>query len=338
MKSEFLMLAKVYKDQNIKGWLCSEKLDGTRAFWDGGITKGMLASVVPWANTYKDARLKEAPISTGLWSRTGKVVHAPEWWTDHLPKFFVDGEMWIGYGKFQALRCEVARQDGDWDSIVYKAFGCPNANVYEPRMIDVRSDYKYEVSGMPGNLTPKHLTIGHGFANEITRLNTFGDNDIFKVVKQEAVPYRGTDEFIEERMDDVLAKGGEGLMFRHQAMPWEACRSKYVLKHKPWFDTEVVVTGFTSGKETDKGSKHLGKIGALITEHNDNRLKVSGLTDLEREFSTIDEKFYAQDNPGKDMPSGTSGKQFNVGDVITIKYRELSDDGIPKEARYWRKR
>ena len=123
MKSEFLMLAKVYKNQNIKGWMCSEKLDGTRAFWDGGISKGILASEIPWANIYKDARLKTPPIATGLWSRTGKVMHAPDWWTKMLPEFFVDGELWMGYGRFQELRSEVASQDGNWDQVQFKAFG-----------------------------------------------------------------------------------------------------------------------------------------------------------------------------------------------------------------------
>jgi len=30
-----LMLLKTYKDQNITGWIMSEKLDGIRAYWDG---------------------------------------------------------------------------------------------------------------------------------------------------------------------------------------------------------------------------------------------------------------------------------------------------------------
>ena len=30
-----LLLLETYKDQNISGWLMSEKLDGVRAYWDG---------------------------------------------------------------------------------------------------------------------------------------------------------------------------------------------------------------------------------------------------------------------------------------------------------------
>jgi hypothetical protein len=36
------------------------------------------------------------------------------------------------------------------------------------------------------------------------------------------------------------------------------------------------------------------------------------------------------------MPSGFQGKQFKVGDTIEFRYRELSDDLIPKEARFLR--
>lgn len=30
-----LLLLKTYKDQNITGWVMSEKLDGIRAYWNG---------------------------------------------------------------------------------------------------------------------------------------------------------------------------------------------------------------------------------------------------------------------------------------------------------------
>ncbi len=336
MKPEFLMLAKVYKNQNIKGWMCSEKLDGTRAFWDGGISKGILASEIPWANTYKDARLKVAPIATGLWSRSGKVIHAPEWWTSKLPNFFIDGELWMGYGNFQSLRSEVASQDGDWGDVRYMAFGCPTTDVLEPREITVRGDYKFEVKELNNYFNAaKHLAtpVTQVFDYEIRKLKEVG-NDIVKVVEQEEIPYQGTQEFIDKRLERVLSKGGEGLMFRHPAMLWEACRSNFLLKYKPFFDCEVKITGYTSGKKTDKGSKYLGKIGALITEFQGKRLLVSGLTDIERElnFNSFE---WACENPGKEIPNGEADN-FKIGQIITIRYRELSDDGIPKEARFWR--
>ena len=48
------------------------------------------------------------------------------------------------------------------------------------------------------------------------------------------------------------------------------------------------MVGFTSGRETTKGSRLLGKIGALIVDYQGKRLELSGLTDAEREFLNPD--------------------------------------------------
>ena len=49
----FLQLADTYNPDKhkIAGYLVSEKLDGTRCFWDGGITRGIPTDQVPWAST-----------------------------------------------------------------------------------------------------------------------------------------------------------------------------------------------------------------------------------------------------------------------------------------------
>ena len=38
------------------------------------------------------------------------------------------------------------------------------------------------------------------------------------------------------------------------------------------------------------------------------------------------------------MPDWFQGRHFKRGQTVTFKYRELTSDGIPKEARYWRRR
>jgi len=57
--------------ENIEGWFLSEKLDGCRAYWDGEC----------------------------FWTRSGKRVNAPEWFTSGLPKCHLDGEIYAGIGK-----------------------------------------------------------------------------------------------------------------------------------------------------------------------------------------------------------------------------------------------
>ena len=82
---EFLQLADSLdtKKHKIGGFYVSEKLDGTRAFWDGGITRGLPTASVPWASVADpktgDRKAKIKPVSTGLWSRYGNPIMAPDW-------------------------------------------------------------------------------------------------------------------------------------------------------------------------------------------------------------------------------------------------------------------
>ena len=82
----------------------------------------------------------------------------------------------------------------------------------------------------------------------------------------------------------------------------------------------------------------LGLIGALILDYNGQRLELSGMTNDERTFTTEEMSRYAADFPGQDMPPNFSGKYFQVGDRVTFVYRELTDEGLPKEARLLRVR
>jgi hypothetical protein len=45
---------------------------------------------------------------------------------------------------------------------------------------------------------------------------------------------------------------------------------------------------------------------------------------------------HAYNNPGEEMPPHFQGLHFQIGDTIEFRYRELSDDRIPKEARFLR--
>ena len=131
--------------------------------------------------------------------------------------------------------------------------------------------------------------------------------------------------------------GGEGVVVRNPTSTWTPRRHKGILKWKPYEDAEGTITGFTSGRETAKGSRLLGKIGALIVDYEGKRLELSGLKDEEREFETAE----MAAGPGR-IPASTclptSAARLQVRQTVTFKYRELSDDGIPKEAHYWRKR
>ena len=96
-----LLLLKVYKDQNITGWVMSEKLDGIRAYWNG----------------------------KNLLTRNGNIIHAPSWFTKEYPPFEIDGELWSKRKDFENISSIVRDKtpsDG-WREIKHYIFEVPNA-------------------------------------------------------------------------------------------------------------------------------------------------------------------------------------------------------------------
>ncbi|MEA1879148.1 MAG: DNA ligase [Campylobacterota bacterium] len=96
-----LMLLKTYKDQNITGWVMSEKLDGIRAYWDG----------------------------IRLVSRGGKIIHAPKWFTKDYPPFELDGELWTKRNDFENISSIVRDKtpnEKEWEQIKHYIFEVPS--------------------------------------------------------------------------------------------------------------------------------------------------------------------------------------------------------------------
>ena len=75
-----------------------------------------------------------------------------------------------------------------------------------------------------------------------------------------------------------------------------------------------------------------------VPQYAGKRLELASLTDAEREFASAEMRVLASATPGADMPDWFQGRHFKKGQAVTFKYRELTSDGIPKEARYWRRR
>ena len=127
-KRELVQLAQTYDSNkhHIAGWYASEKLDGMRAWWDGGITRGLPAATIPFANTAKDhIRLQEV-ICTGLWSRYGHPIQAPDYFINVLPTGVpLDGELYIGPKMFQktvSIVKKLVPDETEWLNIKYNIF------------------------------------------------------------------------------------------------------------------------------------------------------------------------------------------------------------------------
>jgi DNA ligase 1 len=315
-KREFLQLAKVYnpKKHGIGGYFLSEKLDGMRAYWDGGISRGNLTSEIPWANTYKDFRRVDPVYATGLWSRYGKPIYAPEWWLDKLPDIGLDGELYLGPGTFQELMSivKVFEPGPEWDRVKFYIFDMPSDTmIFE----DGRINDNWIISGSNRIVRIPALPY-YIVKKELEKLENF--------VPQEQLPPQTSKaiKIIEEKLSEV----NEGLILRNPNTSWVPKRTNNLLKVKKYIYGEAEIVGYIWGK-----GKLENLMGAMIVLWKDKLFELSGFTEEERIIQGPGTR-----EPGKTVTMNCNAKYFIRGETVNFKYRELSNNGIPKEATYFR--
>jgi DNA ligase-1 len=149
--------------------------------------------------------------------------------------------------------------------------------------------------------------LAHGFEDRIRHLEDhFGAKPAPLARVLEHRVCKGLSDLHEElrRVEDL---GGEGVMLRRPGSRYVAGRSDTLLKVKTFLDTEARVIGHQDGT-----GKHAGRLGALLVElPNGTRFKVgTGLSDAER------------------------GDPPEVGAIVTVRYQELTDGGVPRFPSY----
>lgn len=212
------------EDVDPRGWLISEKLDGARAWWDG-------------------SRLR---------FRSGLPIMAPAWFTAALPAYALDGELWLGRGRFEQLSGVVRRLqpvDAEWRQVRLMVFELPGAaGSFAQRAEQIRQRAADQAPGTP-----------------------------WSAVGQFELPNR---QALRARLREVVDAGGEGLMLHRADAPFESGRSGSLLKLKPLQDAEAVVIGHVGGQ-----GRHTGRLGALKVRTSDGREfhLGTGLSDEQRD-------------------------------------------------------
>ena len=223
----------------------------------------------------------------GLFSRNGNPVYTPEWFLAGLPKqVALDGELWLGRGHFQDLVSITRSQvpDERWKNVKYLVFALPDSGLpFVEQIAALGKMPRSYVDGPP------------------TRLG----NSIRKVTWSpvEQVQCRNL-AHLKSYHKTIAAEGGEGVMLRRGASPYERRRSHELLKVKDFLDGEAEVLGTYAGE-----GKHLGRIGGYHCRllANDALFDVgTGLSDHDREHP------------------------LKRGTIITVKYQNLSDAGNPR--------
>jgi len=197
-----LLLANVLGPKvDVSKYLVSEKYDGVRAVWDGSVLR----------------------------FRSGNVVNAPKWFLSKLPTTPLDGELWIGRGKFDQLSGVVRKVvpiNEDWRQVSYRIFEQPDgAGSFEERVGRIQ-----------------RIVASANFAQ-------------LQAVEHFRVGNRAA---LSAKLKDVVDGGGEGLMLHLAEAPFTTGRSDVLLKLKPQADAEAVVLRHIPGE-----GKFAGMLGAL---------------------------------------------------------------------------
>jgi DNA ligase 1 len=217
------LLAEVCPDDvDPAPYLVSEKFDGVRAVWDGRTLR----------------------------HRSGRIVPAPDAFLASLPSCALDGELWLGRGRFDAVSAIVRTTAAGAD-----------------RWADVRY-LVFELPGAGGTFAER--------AERIAEIARVAPPSPIRAVAQAPVADRPA---LRRRLADVVAAGGEGLMLHLASAAETSGRSDVLLKLKPHLDAEATVTGHRPGT-----GKYAGLVGALAVETPDGRrfLVGSGLDDRTR--------------------------------------------------------
>jgi DNA ligase-1 len=368
VKREYLLLAQTYnalKHGACPSWFLSEKLDGVRAWWDGGISRGIPCRNIGYANTAKHDRYQNEQVATGLWTRYGQAIQAPAWFLNMLPKIPLDGELTAGRKGFQTTTSTVKKLipiDSEWQNISYVVFDSPPlAAVFAPGTINTghfKKTFKSEMlKDISDIITVESLPLETPFYSSYAFLKKHLKHDgqiryHEQRILSSSVPLaRGQ---IQQELEYIEKVGGEGLMLRNPISHWKPERSFDLLKVKSLNDAEATVIGYRWAKPTDldrsisglRTDKLLGLMGSLLLKmENGIEFELgSGFTEQEREMSLTDGrvsdtvKAEGISNPGEIVSNWIHNPNFPLGSKVTYKYRELSNDGIPKEGRYSRKK
>lgn len=221
LAADLLLLKRHTPDLDVTGWLMSEKLDGVRAYWTG----------------------------SELISRQGNRFAAPTWFTEGLPPFELDGELWSKRGDFERITSIVTRNQPHegWRELRYHVFEVPHA-----------------AGGLLARLERLQLHLR--------------EHPLEHVQVIEQIPCRGATH-LHDQLQAIEEMGGEGLVVRHPDTPYTTGRSDQALKVVSFETMEGRVVGYREGK-----GKYTGMTGALEVEIDGNQhlFLGSGLSDDQR--------------------------------------------------------
>ena len=235
------------------GWLVSEKLDGVRALWDG----------------------------QRMVFRSGRALALPQAIRERLPKEPLDGELWLGRGRFEHV------------SALLRSERVPDADAWR--------GVQYHVFELPAG--------GGRFAERAARLQQIAAASAWPGLVAAAQGPVADAAALKQRLDAVVAAGGEGLMLHRADAPVANGRSPWLCKYKPLQDAEAVVVGHRPGR-----GRHEGRLGALQVRGDDGQV------------------FFL----GTGFSAAQRAAPPAIGSRVTYSHQGSTGQGVPRFARFVR--
>ncbi len=207
-----------------------------------------------------------------LISRNGKVFTPPPSFTAGFPPFAIDGELWSRRGGFEEVVSIINTKQTHtgWEELSLNVFEVPRQRGGLFERLSVLENYL--------------------LLHPTSRI---------KIVKQTVIKEQ---EEIKVYLEEVMAKGGEGLVLRDPLTPYYSGRTGDALKYKSFIDAECRVLSIIEGK-----GKFENDMGAITCDYQGKSIKIgSGFSTQQR----------------RSPPA--------IGTMVSFKYYGLTHLGNPK--------
>lgn len=157
--------------------------------------------------------------------------------------------------------------------------------------------------------------IGFYVFDEISKHDTVARQLLLEQLYPTIVPHfiAGNQKDLDEYLTQFLKLGYEGIMIRLAGVPYQVGRTKALIKVKPWIYDKVIIKDCKEGLGKFKGALGAFQVAVFHNEHGTSRtFNVGGGNITEAQRAHI-----------------WTHKQQYYSKTLEIKYRELSNSGLP---------
>ena len=200
-----------------QSFVYSEKLDGVRAFWDG----------------------------KNLYSKGGKLLTPPSFFTQNFPPFAIEGELWSKRGDFENIVSilKSTKKKEKWRELKFYIFEVPNQQGGILKRLEVLEAYLASQPAPFISIIPQ------------LQLNTL--------------------QALQDALSAITQAGGEGVVVREKDAPYYTGRNKKAMKLKLYEDRECKITSYVQGK-----GKFENLVGSIRCLDGDIEFKIgSGMSE-----------------------------------------------------------